>query len=280
MRIFLTGGTGFIGSHFLKMALQAGHEVVALRHSSKTCKLSLPSQPTWISSRMDEITPDILIGCNAFVHFAARGVNPKDASWDECFKWNVDLSLKLWINAANAGVRRFVIAGSCFEYGSIGEQYDFIPPDAPLFPTGPYHSSKAAATMAALGLSVDKDLEMLILRPFHVYGNGEAPDRFWPTLVKAAANGEDLHMTEGTQVRDFTPVEHVASKFLLGIERGDLIPGCPIIENLGSGKPKTLIQFAKEEWRRLDAKGKIRQGVLSMRNNEVKRYVPQLLPDL
>ena len=56
----------------------------------------------------------------------------------------------------------------------------FIPTDAPLEPTGPYHASKAAATMAALGLAVDRKLSLSVLRPFHVFGEGEEETRFWP----------------------------------------------------------------------------------------------------
>ena len=67
----------------------------------------------------------------------------------------------------------------------------------PLEPTGAYHSAKAAATMAALGLAVDRKLALTVLRPFHVYGEGEAEGRLWPALRKAALTGVDLPMTKG-----------------------------------------------------------------------------------
>lgn len=276
MRIFLTGGTGFLGSHFLKAALDHGHDVVALRREGKRCKNTLNQEPLWINGKLDEIPDSALHGCEVLVHLAAHGVDPSVANWEDCFKWNVEASLKLWLQAAKAGVRRFVIAGSCFEYGSSGEKYEFIPTDAPLMPTGPYHASKAAATMAALGFAVDQKKEVIVLRPFHIYGDGEAPTRFWPALVKAAQIGADFPMTEGSQVRDFTPVDVVTDSILSAITRNDINQSLPRIENIGSGHPKSLLEFASEEWKRLNAIGKILPGMVAKRDNEVSRYVPML----
>jgi nucleoside-diphosphate-sugar epimerase len=276
MRIFLTGGTGFLGSYFLQMALNAGHEVVALRLPGERCKQKLPCEPVWIDGTLEDFPRTSLGGVETLVHLAAHGVNPTAANWRDCFRWNVSASLALWLDAAGSNVRRFVIAGSCFEYGNSGEQYDFIPTDAPLLPTGPYHSSKAAATMAALGFAMDQDRELIILRPFHIYGDGEAETRFWPLLVKAAAEGRDLPMTEGTQIRDFTPVRDVAARFVHAMDRQDLCQGFPMIENVGSGQPRSLLQFATDEWIRLGATGKLLPGLVPIRSNEVMRYVPKI----
>lgn len=276
MRIFLTGGTGFLGSHFLKAALDHGHDVVALRREGKRCKHTLNQEPLWINGKLDEIPDSALHGCEVLVHLAAHGVDPSVANWEDCFKWNVEASLKLWLQAAKAGVRRFVISGSCFEYGSSGEKYEFIPTDAPLMPTGPYHASKAAATMAALGFAVDQKKEVIVLRPFHIYGEGESAGRFWPSLVKSAQAGLDFFMTKGDQIRDFTHVSVVAQRFLQAVTRTDVFPQIPVIENVGSGKPQTLLKFAQEEWQRLGAKSMLLPGTIKSRDNEVMRYVPEI----
>lgn len=276
MRIFLTGGTGFLGSHFLQLALQAGHDVIALRFPGEECKQPLSRPPEWVEGGLDQIPLIAYQNCEVLVHLAAHGVNPANATWMDCFKWNVEASLHMWLAAAQSGVRRFVIAGSCFEYGTSGEEYDFIPVNAPLLPTGPYHSSKAAATMAALGFSVDQQRELIVLRPFHIYGEGEAPTRFWPSLIEAALVGKDFPMTDGHQVRDFTPVRDVAADFLRSVTREDSVAGVPIIENLGSGQPRSLLQFAADEWKRLGASGKLVPGAIPTRANEVMRYVPKL----
>jgi len=276
MHIFLTGGTGLIGSHFLQLALGEGHGITALRRPGSQPRIALPLQPQWLEGSLEDDWSDVFGGCDAMVHLAAHGMDLKAGDWQECFRWNVSASLKLWQSAAEAGVRRFVIAGSCFEYGRSGERYEFIPVTAPLEPTAPYHSSKAAASMAALGLAVEKNLELIVLRPFHVYGPGEPAHRFWPSLHRAAAAGEDFPMSEGRQVRDFVPVHQVAASFLHAVTRGDLQAGSPAIENVGSGHPQTLLSFAGSEWKAAGATGRLLPGAIPMRASEVMRYVPEL----
>jgi nucleoside-diphosphate-sugar epimerase len=305
MKIFLTGGTGFIGSHFLNQALAAGHQVRCLRRSSQSKpRIKLREEPEWLDLPLDKIEPRHLEGTDVLVHLAAAGVDPRDATWENCFKVNVTDSLNLWLKAVEAGVKKFVICGSCFEYGRAGERYDCIPPNAPLEPTGAYHSSKAAATMAALGLAVDKKLKCSILRPFHVFGEGEAENRLWPSLRKAALAGEDFPMTLGEQIRDFIPVEAVAARFLdEAVRMAELqvtSDGCRVasgkgpkaqvggqrseignsqlirVANVGTGHPQTLRQFAEFWWEKWEAKGELKLGAVPYRDNEVMRYVPKI----
>lgn len=281
MKIFVTGGTGFIGSHFVAAALAAGHEVLALRRARSEPRITLTSPPHWLDGELSGDWSGALRTCDALLHFAAAGVDLRAADWDRCFATNVTASLALWRAAADAGVRSFVIAGSCFEYGRAAERYEFIPPDAPLEPTGPYHASKAAATMAALALAIERKLALTILRPFHVFGPGETPGeaefRFWPSLVRAARAGEDFPMTAGEQVRDFVSVENIARSFLHAAEH-PAAPVIPLIENLGSGSPQTLRAFAEHWWHQLGARGRLLPGALPYRADEVMRYVPLLTP--
>jgi len=163
MTLFVTGATGFIGSHFLRVSLEAGHNIVALRRSP-TSRPRIPinneeqmvatGQLQWLNKAMTEVSAADLHGCDIFVHLAAAGVNPQEGDWATLFKTNVTDSLALWLEALKVGIKRFVICGSCFEYGLSGERYDFIPVDAPLEPTTPYGASKAAATIAAMTASI------------------------------------------------------------------------------------------------------------------------------
>jgi UDP-glucose 4-epimerase len=277
MRIFVTGGTGFIGSHFLLQALAAGHEVVALRREGSRAVISLPTEPEWVSGDLEQIPDGALQGCDCLVHFASHGVtDPAGATWEDCFRWNVSASLKLWLKAADAGLKRFVICGSCFEYGKSGERYEFIPTTAPLEPTASYHASKAAATAAAFGLCIDKQIEMAILRPFHVFGEGEGMGRFWPSLRRAALAGEDFPMSEGTQIRDFTDVVDVAAEFLRHASEESLEVAQPLVRNIGRGVPQSLAEFATEQWQKFGGTGALLKGAVPMRRNETMRFVPLL----
>jgi len=276
MTVFLTGASGFIGRHVLQALLAGGHQVRALvRDPVRACFAHHPCLLV-LPGEMNTVSSSDLAGCDALIHLAAHGVVNGMNDWEACFRVNVTDSLALWLRAADAGVKRFVICGSCFEYGRSAERYDFIPVDAPLEPTGAYHASKAAATMAALGLAVDKNLELCVLRPFHVYGEGEAANRFWPSLRQAALSGEDFAMSSGLQVRDFVPVGQVAVEFLAAASETGLEAGRPVIRNLGSGYPQTLLSFAETWWMLLGATGKLRPGVLPTRRNDVVRYVPNI----
>lgn len=277
MKIFVTGGTGFIGSLFLKQALAARHEVIALRLPGERPKIPpATTQPEWVEGSLADNWSHQMLSCEALVHFAAVGVSPQTASWDQLYAVNVQQSLNLWLLAANARVKRFVICGSCFEYGKSGERFKFIPADAPLEPANAYAASKAAATVTALAFAVEKQIELIVLRPFHVFGEGQHESNFWPSLRKAALAGEDFPMTAGEQMRDFIPVEAVANVFAGALSRTDLRPGEPKIENVGTGKPQTLRGFAEFWWKQWNAKGKLEIGALPYRPNEVMRYVPQM----
>jgi nucleoside-diphosphate-sugar epimerase len=277
MKLFVTGGTGFIGSSFLKVALEAGHDVVAMRRcESSRPRIALPVEPRWIDRELGDVTKDDFSGCDALVHFAAVGVSPQKAAWEELFRVNVSGSLALWMRAADAGVDRLVVCGSCFEYGRSGERYEFIPPDAPLEPVSGYGASKAAATVAAIGLATERKLRMAVLRPFQAFGEGQHESNFWPALRAAALAGSDFPMTRGDQVRDYMPVADVAAVFLAACSRQDLEPGVPVVENVGTGRPRTLRDFAGEWWARWQGAGQLLPGAIPHRAGEVMRYVPEI----
>ncbi|MDB4586219.1 NAD-dependent epimerase/dehydratase family protein [Akkermansiaceae bacterium] len=274
MRIFVTGGTGFIGAHFIKSALSEGHEVVALRRLGSSPRIDLEQSPEWIEGDLEGFPRSSLSGCDALVHLAAYGVNPQESNdWHACFHWNLAKSFELWLDGVRAGIQRLVICGSCFEYGVSGEHVEFISTDTPLRPQTAYASSKAAATMMAIGLAASHDLKVVVNRPFHVFGDGEAEYRFWPSLRRAAIAGDDFPMTNGAQVRDFVPVELVVKELLKSL-CSEVETGRAVIKNIGTGHPKTLAEFARSEWDKFGGAGQLILGALQQRENEVMRFVP------
>lgn len=277
MRIFVTGATGFIGSHFVNHALAAGQEVVALRRSAESVPpIELPREPTWLTKSMGQITERDLAGMDVVVHLAAVGISPRVAPWEELLEWNVAVPAKLLLMAASVSVTRFVAAGSCLEYGRAGARYEFIPPDAPLEPTGPYAASKAAGSVLFRTIAAEKKMQLSYLRLFSVFGAGQHEDNLWPMIRRAALAGCDLPLTAGEQVRDFIAVEKVAAELLVASGDDAVLPGVARVRNVGTGRPQTVRQFAEHWWREFSARGKLLFGQLPYRDDEVMRYVPQL----
>lgn len=277
MRVFLTGGTGFIGSHFLKHAAEKSLKVTALRRNKTSIpRIALSKEPKWLDKGMEDVTRTDIKGCDILVHLAAHSANVPYDSLENCIYWNVNVPINLFRKAVKAGVTKFVVAGSCFEYGCSGAKYDFIPTEAPLEPTLSYPASKAMASIAFSQLVHELNIKVKIFRIFHVFGEGEQENRLWPSLKKASELGEDFYMTAGEQIRDFVNVQDVAKRFISACDENWEKFNYPLIRNLGSGEPKTLRSFVEYWWEKWNSKGKIKFGKLDYRAGEIMRYVPKI----
>ncbi|MBW4530088.1 MAG: NAD(P)-dependent oxidoreductase [Aphanothece saxicola GSE-SYN-MK-01-06B] len=277
MRLFLTGGTGFIGSHVLAAALAAGHQVRALRRTPASAPvIPLPRQPQWCEGDLHTLATSELEGVEVVLHLASAGVSPKQVPWAELVQANVAGSLRLLELAAEAGVRRCVVTGTSHEYGNAARRFAAIPPDAPLEPLSAYGASKAAAFQLLRTFAIERRRELFYGRIFTAYGEGQFAGNFWPSLRRAALAGEDFPMTSGRQVSDFIPADAVAAHLLEACTRPDISAGVPLVVNIGSGAATSLLAFAAAEWERLGATGRLRPGVLPDRPDQIERYVPDL----
>jgi nucleoside-diphosphate-sugar epimerase len=276
MKIFVTGGTGFVGSYFINAAHDSGHELLCLKRKNSKSRIPLKKEPEWIEGDLNYNFIDELKGCEVLVHLAAHSANVPYDTLENCLYWNLVVSQKLFNQALEQGIQKYVVAGSGFEYGRSGEFYEYIPVDAPLYPTMSYPASKAAASVAFIGWATINKVKLKLLRIFQVFGEGEDKKRLWPSLKKAAIEGKDLSMTKGEQIRDFINVKDVAQKIVEYVDFNNSKPGVAEIYNIGSGKPRSIKEFAEEWWKRWGGKGTIRFGEIPYRENEVMRYVPKV----
>ena len=276
MHFFVAGATGFIGSHFVNKALCLNHKVTALSRKSSNPKIPFIKEPIWCKGSLVDDWSESLKECDVFINFAATGVVNNSDNWAKCLEVNFIQNEILFRNAIESGIKKFLICGSCFEYGSSGDDYLKIPVDAPLKPIGAYAYSKAIAGLSSLNIAKNKNLRFILARLFHIYGKGENPRRFWPSLVKAAKEGVDFQMTQGNQLRNFTKVEDAVSILLDLCKKLDYIEKGGLIKNVGSKNNLQLKEFAFREWTRLKAKANIKLGSYPYKENEVMSYIPYL----
>ena len=274
MRVFLTGGTGFIGSHFLKLLLDKGHEVTAHRRSETSApRIELKNKVQWLTKSFSELNPKDFHDIDIVCHLAAHSVQyPFDTLENNIF-YNVVEPLKIFEKANLAGVSKFLVTGTCYEYGESANHYEFIPATASLLPTNSYGTSKAMSFLALRNFCVENKCTLFYPRLFHVYGEGQPKDRLWPSLMKAASENSDFELTSGNQVRDFISISEVVHCLLYIItknsEKGDYIK----ITNVGSGKPLSVKEFAQKIWKEENAKGNLIFNGMAERPNELKRIV-------
>ena len=150
--------------------------------------------------------PDVLV--HLAMAYQPPGVAPSPEVDDVNFRSTVRLAEQFFL----AGGRRFVFAGTCFEYGHL--DLEQIPETAPCRPTYGYAAAKAKAGEAVLSLADRLGCEGLVLRVFSPYGPLEDAARIVPQLIRASLRGDALSLSPGEQVRDYTQVGDVAAAFV------------------------------------------------------------------
>jgi len=174
MNILITGANGFVGSYLAKKLsnLPAVKLTLAARVASTTQLVK-----TFKVNQIDSTTEwsEALVGCQSVVHTAARAHVMKDEVADPLTEYrrvNVDGTLNLARQAAEAGVRRFIFISSIKVNGEqtlIGKP--FTAEDIPA-PEDAYGISKYEAEQGLLQIAADSGLEVVIIRPPLVYGPG------------------------------------------------------------------------------------------------------------
>ena len=172
MRVFLTGGTGLLGSHLAHELRARGHEVVALhRKGADTVALEEAECQLVegdIRDEADALAP-LMKGCTHLVHGAALVY--AGGSWPKVRSVNVDGTRNVLTAARVAGITRAVHVSSVAVYGSApGPVDERTPIDTPLAPGDLYARSKREAEEVARGIEEKRGFPVTIVRPSAVYG--------------------------------------------------------------------------------------------------------------
>jgi UDP-glucose 4-epimerase len=217
MKVLVTGGAGFIGSHLVDALLDDGHDVVVLDDLETGYREHVDGRADLrIGSVADETAVrDAMRGCEVVFHQAAHKAVLRSVEHPLVTDTaNTHGTLTVLKAALDGGVRRVVHASSSSVYGGAAP----LPTreDAPMRPRSPYAVSKLAAEEYCRVFSELYGLETVALRYFNVYGPRQRPDATYaavvPLFIDALLNGRDPEVHgDGLQSRDFTFVSDVVA---------------------------------------------------------------------
>ena len=238
MKILVTGGAGFIGSHIVDAYVDAGHEVVIIDDLSTGHARHVNPRARFL--KMDVRDPELqdlfaAEGFNIVNHQAARGdVRASMEDPEGYADVNIRGGIHLLECSRRSGVSKFIYAstGGCV-YG----EPQYLPADEqhPIAPRDPYGASKASFELYLPLYSLNYGLRYTILRYPNVYGPRQDP--FGEAGVVSIFIGQMLRGLQavingdGEQIRDFVYVADVVEANLLALEKGD-----DQIYNLGWGR--------------------------------------------
>ncbi|MBV8211925.1 MAG: SDR family NAD(P)-dependent oxidoreductase [Verrucomicrobia bacterium] len=248
MKILVTGGAGFIGSHLVDALIARGDSVVViddfndfydpeikrsnLRKTTAKILAADVCDAEQINSIIQTERPDVI------VHLAARaGVRPSVLCPELYLKTNIFGTFNLLEAAKRSGIGKFVFASSSSVYGATPE-LPFREDQVLVQTLSPYASSKLAGEHLCSNYSHLYGLKVVCLRFFTVYGPRQRPDLSIHKFTRLIANGKPIEVYgDGTVRRDFTFIDDT----IQGVVNAIGFEGSPFeIFNLGENQTVEL----------------------------------------
>ncbi len=274
MTIFVTGGTGFIGSHTVISLLQSGFDVVILDNLCNSSAKILPrlqqisgkSVPFYEGDIRDrEVLRRIFAehDIDSVIHFAGlKAVGESVAEPMKYYDNNVSGSLVLAEEMARAGVFNIVFSSSATVYGDPGKvpyAEDMKPGDT----TNPYGTSKAMVERILTDIQkADPRWSVILLRYFNPIGAHQSgligehpngiPNNLLPYICQVAGGklpylsvfGDDYPTPDGTGMRDYIHVVDLAEGHVAAMKAKSHVPGVHLL-NLGSGRAYSVLEIVR-----------------------------------
>ncbi|PYC63447.1 dTDP-glucose 4,6-dehydratase [Micromonospora arborensis] len=233
MRVLITGGAGFIGSHFVRRLIAGDYPALAgdvvvldnLTYAGNLANLGeVLEDPRVHFVRGDiadrPVVDGLMAGTDLVVHFAAEShVDRSIAGGDEFVRTNVLGTQVLLQSALTAGVGRFVHVSTDEVYGSIDS--GSWTEDRPLLPNSPYSASKASSDLLARAYHRTHGMNVCVTRCSNNYGPYQFPEKVVPLFLTNLLDGLSVPLYgEGSQVRDWLHVDDHCRGIALVAERG------------------------------------------------------------
>ena len=270
MKIFVTGGAGFIGSNFIRhvLAMRKNFSIVnydKLTYAGNLANLTAVAENQNYRMVRGDVcdapaVEEAMRGCDAVVHFAAEShVDRSIYEPAPVVQTNVTGTFVLLQVARKLSIARFV-------HISTDEVYGDLPPDifateqSALRPSSPYAASKAAADLLVASYVRTYAFPALITRSSNNYGPCQFPEKFLPLMISNALEGQSLPIYgNGKQQRDWLHVKDNCRGILAVLEHGSVgevynIGGLQIEENLTMARklltmmmlPETLLSHVSD----------------------------------
>ena len=276
--ILVTGGCGFIGSHFVRLLLRrTAWRVInldKLTYAGNLENLAEVEAGTRYRFVKGDIADRALVGGLlqeekpwAVVSFAAEShVDRSILDASPFLQTNVIGAQVLMERCRYHSVERFVQVSTDEVYGDAEGREPFSE-RSPLIPSSPYAASKAAADLLCLAYRRTYGLPILVVRSSNNYGPFQFPEKLIPLMIRNALNGEDLPVYgDGLQRREWLYVEDNCGAILTVLERGT--PGS--VYNVGAAEEHTNLEIVRAICRLVaDEAGLDQDGLLNR-----LRFVP------
>ncbi len=244
MKLFVTGGAGFIGSNFVHHVIASSDDEVtvfdALTYAGNLANLSdLEADPRFTFVKGDicdrEAVRAAMEGHDAVVHFAAEShVDRSLLDPDVFVRTNCSGTNVLCDVAVQAGVERFLHISTDEVYGSI-EDGSFTETDL-LMPRSPYSASKAGSDLIALAYQETYELPVIVTRSSNQFGPYQFPEKLIPFFVTTLMDGGQVPLYgDGLNIRDWMFVTDNCRGVDLVLRQGQVGE----IYNIGAGNEKT-----------------------------------------
>lgn len=237
MKVLVTGGAGYIGSHVVRQLAEAGHDIVVFDNLSTGYRWAVTAGELVVGDLADEDAIEYLFSQHRFeavLHFAANIVVPESvANPLKYYGNNTRNTLNLLKAIDRHQIPYMVFSSTAAVYGM--PEQTVLGEDLPLAPINPYGASKMMSERMIMDLAAASDLNYVILRYFNVAGAN--PDGLLGQstpeathLIKVASEcvtgqregmsvfGTDYDTRDGTCVRDYIHVEDLAKAHVMALE--------------------------------------------------------------
>ena len=253
MKLLVTGGAGFIGSNFVRMALTDKFPDFNVEQLTVLDLLTYAGdeenlKPVASDKRYKFVKGDIrdlelakklMQDADQVVHFAAEShVDRSIEGGSEFVSTNVMGTQVLLDAAKSSNIKRFVHVSTDEVYGSISE--GSWPEDHPLLPNSPYSASKAGSDLLVRAYNRTHKLDTVITRCSNNYGQYQFPEKVMPLFITNIIEGKKVPLYgNGLNVRDWLHVDDHCRGIALGLTKGR----AGEVYNIGGGTELTNVEL-------------------------------------